>query len=153
MYGIDDSCIYEDTDAGWKISEFVEITEDFRFHDPAHVEKLCGLLRALYQKPLRCGRKMDYLLEAQQILDRLQTLDESTRLVAMEPMPQIRMIDQAVKADNWPVQLAHNDLYEDNLLVSGDKLYLNDWEYAGNTDIGYDFCKPFVKNNAAGGRY
>lgn len=150
QYGIDDSYIYEDADAGWKISEFVDTTENFHFSDPAHVEKLCGLLRNLYQTPLFCGRTMDYLQEAKQLITRLQAVDESARLVAMEQLPEIQMIDQAVKADGWPVQLAHNDLYEDNLLISGNKLYLIDWEYAGDTDIGYDLCKLFVKNDAVG---
>lgn len=150
MLGIDDSYIYEDADAGWKISEFVEITDDFHFSDPAHMEKLCSLLRVLYQSPMRCGRTMDYLQEANLLLARLSALDEDAGRIAMELLPEIRMIDQAIKADNWPVQLAHNDLYEDNLLISGDKLYLIDWEYAGDTDIGYDLCKLFVKNNAEG---
>ena len=70
--------------------------------------------------------------------------------MATEKLPIAEMIDRAVKADGWPIQLTHNDLYEDNLLISRDKLYLIDWEYAGDTDIGYDLCKLFVKNGAVG---
>ena len=46
--------------------------------------------------------------------------------------------------------MIHNDVYEDNLLVSGEQLYLIDWEYAGDSDKGVDLCKLFVKNDAAG---
>lgn len=150
MLGIDDSYIYEDPDAGWKISEFVDITEAFSFSNQAHLEKLCLLLRKLYEKPLSCGKSMDYLREAVQLTQRIKTIDEDACLVAMRQLPVIQVIDQQLKADGWTVQMAHNDLYEDNLLISGDRLYLIDWEYVGDTDVGYDLCKLFVKNNAEG---
>ena len=147
--GADDSYIYED-DTGWKISHFIEATEEFHFSDEKHVSMLCEILKALYQKPLSCGRLWDYLYEAKQLLEKIREIDKETYAVATEKLPRIELIDRAVKADGWQIQLVHNDLYEDNLLISGDKLYLIDWEYAGDSDIGFDLCKLFVKNNAEG---
>lgn len=148
--GIDDSYIYEDEDSGWKISHFVDVTEDFDFSNERHVEKLCILLRTLYQKPLMCGRMMDYLYEATKLLKQIKTIDEEAYQVGMQMMVDIQTIDREVKMDAWPIQMVHNDLYEDNLLLSGEKLYIIDWEYAGDSDIGYDICKLFVKNHAEG---
>ena len=147
--GIDDSYIYEDI-SGWKISAFVDCTEDFSFANEKHVEMLCAILKTLYERPITCGRLRDYLYEARQLLEKIKDLDEETYNVAVEKLAKAEEIDRTVKADGWPIQLVHNDLYEDNLLVSGDKLYLIDWEYAGDSDIGYDICKLFVKNNAEG---
>ena len=147
--GIDDSYIYQE-ETGWKISRYVDVAEAFSFANRTHVEKLCHLLRTLYRKPLTCGRLMDYLYEAMQLMKSIKVIDEEAYLVAREQMSSVQAIDRMIKADGWPVQLVHNDLYEDNLLLSENELYVIDWEYAGDTDIGYDLCKLFVKNNATG---
>lgn len=148
--GIDDSYIYADEETGWKISHFIEATDTFDFSNVENVKSLCEMLRALYEKPLTCGRLMDYMYEATQLLKSIKSIDEEAYQVGIEQMQDIQAIDRAIKADGWPIQLVHNDLYEDNLLVSENKLYLIDWEYAGDTDIGYDLCKLFVKNDAKG---
>ena len=147
--GIDDTYIYED-ESGWKISNFIEVTESFSFGNDAHVKLLCSHLKRLYENAYTCGRLWDYLYEAKQLLEKIRNIDEETYLVAAEMLQIVEEIDRTIKADGWPIQMAHNDLYEDNILISGDKLYLIDWEYAGDTDIGYDLCKLFVKNNAVG---
>lgn len=147
--GIDDSYIYED-ETGWMLSHFVACTEEFSFANEKHVSMLCDALKTLYGKPFTCGRLWDYFYEARRLLEKIRNLDEGTYRVAAEKLPAIEKIDRLVKADGWSIQLVHNDLYEDNLLVSGDKLYLIDWEYAGDSDIGYDICKLFVKNGAEG---
>ena len=147
--GIDDTYIYED-ESGWKISNFIEVTESFSFGNDTHVKLLCRYLKRLYEKAYTCGRLWDYLYEAKQLLEKIRNIDEETYRVAAEMLQIAEEIDRTIKADGWPIQMAHNDLYEDNLLISGDKLYLIDWEYAGDTDIGYDLCKLFVKNNAIG---
>ena len=147
--GIDETYIYED-ESGWKISDYVEVTDNFSFGNDVHVKMLCSYLKRLYEKPYTCGRLWDYLYEAKQLLEKIRDIDKEAYQVATEKLPIAEEIDRAVKADGWPIQLTHNDLYEDNLLISRDKLYLIDWEYAGDTDIGYDLCKLFVKNGAVG---
>lgn len=147
--GIDETYIYED-ETGWKISDYVEVTDNFSFGNDVHVKMLCSHLKRLYEKPYTCGRLWDYLYEAKQLLAKIRDIDEEAYQVAIEKLSKVEAVDRAVKADGWPIQLTHNDLYEDNILISGDKLYLIDWEYAGDTDIGYDLCKLFVKNGAVG---
>lgn len=147
--GIDETYIYED-ESGWKISDYVEVTDNFSFGNNVHVKMLCSHLKRLYEKPYTCGRLWDYLYETKQLLAKIRDIDEEAYQVATEKLSKAEEVDRAVKADGWPIQLTHNDLYEDNLLISEDKLYLIDWEYAGDTDIGYDLCKLFVKNGAVG---
>lgn len=147
--GIDDSYIHED-ESGWMISCFVGCTDDFDFSNEKHIAMLCDTLKKLYRKPLTCGRLWDYLYETRQLLDKIRNLDEETYRVALEKLHKVEEIDRLMKADGWPIQMVHNDLYEDNLLVANDRLYVIDWEYAGDSDIGYDLCKLFVKNHALG---
>ena len=148
--GIDDSYIYADEEEGWKISHYIDVTDAFDFSNSNHVKMLCQALRSLYQIPLTCGKPMDYMKEANKLLKGIKVIDEEAYQIGIEQLNSIKEIDNIIKADGWPVQMVHNDLYEDNLLISGDKLYLIDWEYAGDTDIGYDLCKLFVKNDAVG---
>lgn len=147
---IDETYIYEDPKEGWKISYYLDVTEQFSFGNTEHVTKLCSRLKRLYENPITCGKLWDYLYEAKKLLQKLHALDDETYQVAVKYLDAIECIDADVKADRWPIQMAHNDLYEDNILISGDKLYLIDWEYAGDTDISYDLCKLFVKNKATG---
>ncbi|MBR3818591.1 MAG: NTP transferase domain-containing protein [Clostridia bacterium] len=150
QHGIDDSYIYADEEDGWKISHYIDVTDTFNFSNPVHIKMLCQKLRDLYRTPLTCNRRMDYMEEAIKLLKGIKAVDAEAYQIASEQLDNIKEIDRYIKADNWPIQMVHNDLYEDNILLDGDNLYLIDWEYAGDTDIGYDVCKLFVKNNAEG---
>lgn len=146
--GLDDSYIYENDEEGWKISKFVDVTEPFSFSNEKHLKMLCDKLKVFYNQTKLCGKQMDFLLEAKTLLKKIRVIDEETYRIAIEKLPLIESIDKWLKDQNWPTRIVHNDLYEENILVSGDELYLIDWEYAGDTDIGYDLCKLVVKNDA-----
>ena len=47
----------------------------------------------------------------------------------------------------WQISLCHNDIYEPNLLVCKEGFQLIDWEFAGDSDIGFDICKLFSMHN------
>lgn len=148
--GIDDSYIYENEKEGWKISNYVDVTEAFDFSKENHLEMLCGVYKKLFKESLTCGRLFDYLYEAKLFLEKIKEIDMESYKAAIDVLGEIEQIDREIKGDGWPLQLTHNDVYEDNLLIAGKKLYLIDWEFAGDTDMGFDLCKLFVKNNAVG---
>ena len=62
-----------------------------------------------------------------------------------------RVIDES----HWSPVIVHNDLIPENMILSGDKLYLIDWEYADFahplTDrlriYGEDDCRLFYANS------
>ncbi len=148
--GIDTSYIYQDEAAGWKIAGYIESTEVFDFSNEKHLKLLCDIFHKLYDHNLTCGRIFDHLYEAKRLLEKLRLMDEETYDAAAGLLGKIEKTDREVKGDGWPIQMIHNDVYEDNLLVSGEQLYLIDWEYAGDADKGVDLCKLFVKNEATG---
>lgn len=148
--GINDAYIYTDGDEGWMISSYVAVTEAFDFAQPRHVGMLCAALKKLYAANRRCGRLKDYVADAKELLRKLAQIDPETYALVSASLPEVERIDAEIKADGWEPHLSHNDIYEDNILLEGDKFYLVDWEYAGDNDIGYDLCKLFVKNNAGG---
>ncbi len=145
---IDKSYIYEDEKEGWKISYFINVTEPFSFANDKHLRKLCAHLNALHNSGITCEKNFDYFLEADKLIERLRILDVVAAKEILELKNQIKYVDEINKKDNWPTVLCHNDIYEPNLLISADDLYVIDWEYAGDSDIGYDISKIFSSDNA-----
>lgn len=146
--GLDKSFICGEPKEGWKISLFVNETEKFDFRDPAHLSGLCALLRRLHTSGICCGKPFDYYDETRKLIDKLRPLNFAAAEELEVLYAQFRPIADTVRADGWPVQLCHNDIYEPNILVSGEDIYLIDWEYAGDTDIGFDICKLFATIDA-----
>lgn len=145
--GIDKSYLYEDETNGWKLSYYINVTEPFDFGNTNHLKKLCDHLHLLHNSGIRIGSEFDYFSEADKLIESLKILDIRAAK-DIEPLrKRIREIYKNIKKDNWPVQFSHNDIYEPNLLISGDDLYLIDWEYAGDSDIGYDLCKLFAASD------
>lgn len=146
--GIDKSYLYEDDVSGWKISYYINVTEPFDFCKKSHLSKLCEHLRLLHKSGVKCGSEFDFFKEADKLIERLKILDTWAANDILDLKEKIMPIYENIKNDNWPIQLSHNDIYEPNLLISGDDLYLIDWEYAGDSDIGYDLCKLFASIDA-----
>ena len=64
-------------------------------------------------------------------------------------------LDVRVKADGVPPCLCHNDFYDPNFLVSGDEMYLIDWEYSAMSDYASDLgtficCTDYSTEEAEG---
>ena len=146
--GIDDSYIYEDETSGWKLSNFINADSDFDFYNKDHLTLLAHHIHKLVSSNIKCGSKFDYFEESDKLLDRIHFLDEESYNSILPQRKKFEKINKTLKKDNWPVQLCHNDIYSDNLLVSRSNLSMIDWEYAGDTDIGYDICRMFAAQNA-----
>ncbi|MDO4743006.1 MAG: NTP transferase domain-containing protein [bacterium] len=142
--GLDNSYIYEDEVSGWKISHYIEVSEPFKFGNQRHMNLLCKHLRSLHNSGIKCNSEFDYFVEADKLIERLKILDINTSEDIVAIRERVKKVNDNLSADCWPVQLSHNDIYEPNLLISGDQLNIIDWEYAGDTDIGYDLCKLFA---------
>lgn len=140
---VDSTFIHIDDKEGWKISRFVHVTEEFDFKNKKHIDMLSSSLKRLHDTKIKVGFNFDYLIESEKLIEYLKGVDISNYSMLTEIFSKIKKVDNWLKADKWQVSLCHNDVYEPNLLVCGDKLELIDWEFAGDTDIGYDVCKLF----------
>lgn len=143
--GVDRSLIYIDEKEGWKISSYIDVTKPFDFNDDKNIELLADKLSLLHKNNVKVGFEFDYEKEA----DKLIAQSRKNKTIATMNLckEQMAPIFNFLNKNKWQVSLCHNDLYEPNLLLSKDGLDIIDWEFAGDSDIGYDICKLFAVRN------
>lgn len=145
--GVDTTLVYVDEKQGWKISRYIKETETFDFSNKKHVKLLALCLKKLHSSKKSLDFSFDYYEESLKLIEYIERMDRTMRDMLLGLCNKIKPIVEKLKQDNWQVSLCHNDIYEPNLLVRGDELQLIDWEFAGNSDIGYDICKLFTMHN------
>lgn len=145
--GVDTTLVYVDEKEGWKISRYVKETETFDFSNKKHVKMLALCLKKLHSSKKCLDFSFDYYEESLKLIKYIERIDRTMRDMLLGLYNKVQPIVEKLKNDNWQVSLCHNDIYEPNLLVCGDELQLIDWEFAGNSDIGYDICKLFTMHN------
>lgn len=141
--GIDTTLIYVDPQRGWKISKYVDAVREFDFSDKELMQKLADHLRRLHEAKIMTEKNFSYMQEADRLIEMIRVADYDSYVNIMEKRTVMEKVIRELEQDGWPVCLCHNDIYEPNLLVDGDTVHLIDWEFAGNSDIGYDICKLF----------
>jgi CTP:phosphocholine cytidylyltransferase-like protein/thiamine kinase-like enzyme len=145
--GVDKTLIYIDEVEGWKISKFIDTTEEFDFASKAHISLLAEQLKKIHAADATVGFSFDYRLESEKMIEHTKFIDALSYRKIELLRDRMEMIFQWLDKHEWQKAFCHNDLYEPNLLISGDKLTLIDWEFAGDNDIGYDICKLFAVHN------
>jgi thiamine kinase-like enzyme len=124
--------------AGWKITEFITVSEPFDYSNDQHVEEALKLLRRLHTS----GRTVDSVFnirhEAAKIREKLigtsqLDLSDLSTLDALQDR-----LDSYVSRSSDGQCLCHNDFYNPNILVAGSDFYLIDWEYASMSNYASD---------------
>lgn len=143
---IDGTLIFVDREEGWKISRFVDIDEEFDFKNLTHISLLANHLKILHESKIKVGFDFDYSVETKKLLHIIKKTDNSSYEALLNVVQKMNPIIEYLEKDQWQKTLCHNDIYEPNLLLSKKRLELIDWEFAGDSDIGYDICKLFSLN-------
>ena len=133
--GIDRTFVYEDSQAGWKISRFIEGCVPFDYHNPEHVSAAMQIGRTLHGSGATSPWAFDVYAKAVDIVELLGNIefagfDELSRRAAF--------LDECVKADGIAPVLCHNDFYDPNFLVHDGGIDLIDWEYSAMSDYASD---------------
>jgi thiamine kinase-like enzyme len=116
---------------GHVLSTFVEgsiLTPELR--DPAVLEAVGATLRRLHSQPssLRSYSPFDEI----RLWSRLARSDGTEIPARLEELFEPTwQIEAAVEAAGLPVVFCHNDPYPPNFILSGSRLQLVDWDYAG----------------------
>jgi len=147
--GVDETLIYVDEENGWKISNYINIKEKFDFSNSNHIQMLANHLKVLHESKTIVEHSFDYVDEANKLINYIKRIDTFSYEKMKSVRESINPIIEYLNSDKWQISLCHNDIYEPNLLLEENKLHLIDWEFAGNSDIGYDICKLFSLNTSS----
>ena len=141
--GVDSSFIYEDPEAGWKLSYFIKGVHGLM----PYTSEDCTpgtLLIAKFQEATKGITvdaeydRWDYACDFErQFTARGAKIDDRT----MSYYERYHRIASYIKADNFPKCLSHNDAWYGNMLYGEDgSLYLIDWEFAAMADYISDLA-------------
>jgi len=152
--GLDDSFIEMDASSGWKISHLIE---DARYIDPYDREDQLAamrMLRALHEQKVRSRWEFDFIQQAGAYIG----LMEDQGLYDFSPYAglheQMKQLDLCMKKEGFEKVLCHNDTWYWNFLKDGQgKLYLIDWEYAGNAYPAADVADYTISLEFDGAAY
>jgi len=127
--------VYLDTKTGVKVSKYVEGTPLSVSMDELDYQGVASALKKLHQAKLP-GE--DYGLKVRlRRYEKLLKHIPSTTYYALK-MQWLRMYDAYFI--HLPKVLCHGDAQRSNLVKSGDKIYLLDWEFSGLNDPFYDIA-------------
>ncbi len=136
--GLDTTFVYEDINAGWKITRYIENARDLDYHNPADVEQAMALLRKLHESGYVSHWKFDLHDEITRVASLLREEDIAQFSDYAELADMAEQLYTLAQEDGVVPVLCHNDYYYPNFLVTEDSMDVIDWEYSGMSDYASD---------------
>lgn len=147
--GLTPEPVYRDPAHRFALLPFIEARtwHSADFANPLQRNRLLALL-----EQVRCLNPATHRRSYQRYLEQYWTLLSAAGELEGELterwqafLPELIAFDR----DNWPAELTHHDLIPENVLDTGGRLYLIDWEYAalGHADIDLWSIRPSLARN------
>ena len=147
--GVCPPIVYYD-DAGNMVTHFIHGRhwEPHEFHEPANRARLVDLLRRLHgakgvQATGSVFRRIERLIASASALHVPLPEDMDRHLAALRSIEVMRARDTRFRPG-----LSHNDLWANNMLDDGQRLWLVDWEFGGDGDGLYDLATVALSSRA-----
>ena len=140
--GVGARLVHYDVAAGIQITEFIEGSVDMRqpnvLDDPNAVRRAARAFHRLHT----CGRQMMNRFEpktvAQEYLDVLRDKGAELPEGYERVQEEAEVIREVLNATCKELVPCHNDPAPENLVDTGDQVYILDWEFGGNNDPYWD---------------
>jgi len=138
--GVSAPVLYFDKADGLMLAGYIDgATLDVEgFKDPGSVARSAVALRRMHQHPQRFGTRFDVFEKIDEYLLLLDKLDAPLPDGYLEVKKEADAVRRVLQAK--PVALApcHCDPLAENFIDTGERVYIVDWEYAGNNDPMWD---------------
>lgn len=145
--GLDDTFVFEDPQAGWKISRYVAECVPFSYRNPDHVSAALSMARHLHTSGEESPWSFDFAAETNHIVELLRARSYPLPAGFSSLHERIASLADDMRADDAKSVLCHNDFYGPNVLVAPEGMYLIDWEYAAMGDYGCDVGNFFAQGS------
>ena len=138
--GLDETFLYEDAQAGWKISRFVPHARNLDVHDESQLARAMHMCRRLHDSAGTLARSFDFYEEGKKYEQLLASHGPIDVPGYHDLAQKASRLKQYADADGFPHCVNHNDFFHLNFILDDDdRLFLIDWEYAGMADCANDF--------------
>ena len=146
--GVGAPLVYYDREGGLQVTAFIEngapMDADV-LSDPVALERAADAFRRLHT----CGTpflgRFDNFEKMDAYLDVLRRHDARLPEGYFEAKAEAEAVRQALVAADVTLAPCHNDPLPENLVYTGERVYLVDWEYAGNNDPMWDLADLSVE--------
>lgn len=138
--GLDSSLIKIGRSGGYKVSNFVDVEEEFSAFDPKHLDLLFEKLDTLHSLDTTGVKKMDFWKEGKRLLKVMRHSGKLEYPGFATMMDRARELHRIAAREPQPLAICHHDIYGPNLLISDGDIVLIDWEYAGVDDPDTDYA-------------
>lgn len=146
--GVNAPLVWYDPATGAQITRFVEGAVPMSpeiLRDPRAVAEAALAFRTLHT----CGKKLrndfNEKTVAQEYLDLLSARDARMPEGYAKVQEEAEVIRSAVRASALELVPCHNDPAPENLVYTGSRAYILDWEFAGNNDPFWDIADLSVE--------
>lgn len=142
---LDDSFLYIDEKEGWKVSRYIEETHVMNCHDKTEVSGALAMLRKLHDANLHSEYDFHIWERILELREQLTSPDKEDFEDFEELHQLIASVKEQVSREVGRSCLCHCGCSASNFLVDRNgKLYLTDWQHAGNDepalDVGNFIC-------------
>lgn len=135
---IDETFLFEDPEAGWKLSKFIPDCVDFDYHNPDEVAEALRLVKKLHTSGVVSPFEFNLMEKAEEIITLLRQENFVFPRDFDHTYHVARACYEATLKDSREPVLCHMDFYGPNILVGPDKIRLIDWEYSAMGDYASD---------------
>ena len=136
---ITDPVVYISPENGYKITEFVKDAKNCDSGNPKEVKACMQRLRDFHNLNIQVGHRFD-LFEQIEYYEGLRGKEPSAYRDYDSTKEQIYELKEYIDRQPKQMSLAHIDAVPDNFLLTKEKIYLIDWEYAGMQDVHVDIA-------------
>ncbi|MCP1101369.1 CTP:phosphocholine cytidylyltransferase-like protein/thiamine kinase-like enzyme [Aequitasia blattaphilus] len=138
-YDFCDPVIYMSPDEGYKITRFIEGVRQCEGDNEEDLKRGMETVRNFHEKKLQ----VEHFFDFKEKINYYESLWQGTPSVFRdyhETKEKVFELIDYVNTLERPIALTHMDAVVDNLLMTEDKVYLIDWEYAAMQDVHVDLA-------------
>lgn len=148
--GVDSTYIYID-ESGVKISRYIENCRDMAgvyYRDTELMKAIARKIRKFHEKglgmPDREQFTYDAIYQCQRLMTEASKMKGDLFAIFKTEWEQIGALQKYADRDGIKHTMCHNDINQDNCLLTDHSLDIIDWEFAGYNDPGYDFGRVII---------
>lgn len=137
--GITEPVKYMSPKTGYKLTEYIDNTRNCNSQNDSDVKKCMEYLRCFHEKKFKVDHFFD-LFEQIEYYERLRGIEKSAYKDYQRTKEKMYELKNYIEKQPKQIALTHIDAVCDNFLMTDDRIYLIDWEYAGMQDVHVDIA-------------